>query len=105
MPLCFWAAQTSVATSNLGVGISRSAFTTYLPPHTAATAIQHAYCSHVVDKSTNDQVSQISLEDAKFKLGCNMFRAMHDLCDNAEFVFSVFSFFWSVIWTSHLDNG
>ncbi len=105
MPLCFWAAQTSVAASNLGVGIGRLALTTYFPPHTAATAIQRAYRSQIVDKSIGNQVWQISLEDAKFKLECDMFCAMRDLRDNGDFVFLVSSFFWSVIWTSHLDNG
>jgi hypothetical protein len=105
MPLCFWAAQTSVAASNLGVGIGRSAFTTYLPPHRAATAIQRAYHSHVVDKSIDNQVLQISLEDAKFELEHDMFCTRRDLGDNKDFVFLVSSFFWSVIWTSHLDNG
>jgi hypothetical protein len=76
MPLYFWAAQTSVAASNLGVGIGRLAFTTYLPPHTAATAIQRAHHSHVVNKSINGQGWQISLEEAKFKLERDMFRAM-----------------------------
>jgi hypothetical protein len=105
MPLCFLAAQTFVAASNLGVGIGRLAFTTYLPPCMAATAIQRAYCSHVVDKSIGNQVWQISLEDAKFELERDMFCARRDLRDNDDFVFLVSSFFWSVIWTSHLDNG
>jgi hypothetical protein len=94
-----------VAASDLGVGIGRLAFKTYLPPHTAATAIQHAYHSHVVDKSIDDQVWQISLEDSKFKLEHDMFCAMRDLRNNDDFVFFVSSFFWSVIWMSHLDNG
>jgi hypothetical protein len=84
IPLCFWAAQTSVAALDLGVGIGRSAFETYLPPHTAATAIKCTYCSHVVNKLTDNQVWQISLEDAKFELECNMFWARHDLCDKDE---------------------
>jgi hypothetical protein len=90
MPLYFWAAQTSVAASDLGVGIGRSAFKTYLPPNTAATAIQRAYCSHVVDKSINNQVWQISLEDAKFELERDMFHARVDLRNNDNFVFISF---------------
>jgi hypothetical protein len=54
MPLCFGAAQTSVMASDVGVGIGRSAFRPSLPPHTAATAIQRACRSHVVDRMFND---------------------------------------------------
>ncbi len=39
MPLCFRAAQSAVAASELCVGTGRSLFSPYLPPHTAATAI------------------------------------------------------------------
>jgi hypothetical protein len=47
MPLCFWAKETAVAASDLCVGAGRSKFTPYLPPHSAATVIQHAYQSYV----------------------------------------------------------
>jgi hypothetical protein len=47
MPLCFWATQTAVAALDLFVGAGRSKFTPYLPPHSAATVIQHAYWSYV----------------------------------------------------------
>ncbi len=50
MPLCFWATQTAVAASGLFVGAGRSKFTPYLPPHSAATVIQHAYRSYVNTK-------------------------------------------------------
>jgi hypothetical protein len=103
--LCFWAAETSVAALNLGVGTGRLAFTTYLPPHMVATAIQRTYHSHLVDKSIDNQVWQISLEDAKFELERDMFCARRDLRHKIDFVFLVSSFFWSVIWMSHLDNG
>jgi hypothetical protein len=43
----FWAAQSAVAASELCVGTGRSLFSPYLPPHTAATAIQHVYRSYV----------------------------------------------------------
>ena len=47
MPLCFWATQTVVAASGLFVGATRSKFTPYLPPHSAASRIQLAYQSYV----------------------------------------------------------
>jgi hypothetical protein len=47
MPLCFWAAQSAVAALELCVGNGRSLFSPYLPPHTAATAIQRVYRSYV----------------------------------------------------------
>jgi hypothetical protein len=47
MPLCFWATQTVVAASVLFVGATRSKFTPYLPPHSAASRIQLAYQSYV----------------------------------------------------------
>jgi hypothetical protein len=47
MPLCFWATQTVVAASGLVVGATRSKFTPYLPPHSAASRIQLAYQSYV----------------------------------------------------------
>ncbi len=43
MPLCFWATQTAVAAADLHTGAWRSQFTPYLPPHTAATTIQHQH--------------------------------------------------------------
>ncbi len=47
MSLCFLAAQSAVAASELCVGTGRSLFSPYLPPHTAATAIQRVYRSYV----------------------------------------------------------
>jgi hypothetical protein len=75
MPLCFWAAQSAVAASELCVGIGRSLFSPYLPPHTAATAIQHVYRSYV-DKVITEWL-QLSL--AGNALECNMHQAMHNL--------------------------
>jgi hypothetical protein len=47
MPLCFGAAQSAVAALELCVGTGRSLFSPYLPPHTAAAAIQRVYRSYV----------------------------------------------------------
>ncbi len=47
MPLCFWATQTALAALGLFWGAGRSKFTSFLPPHSAATFFQHAYQSHV----------------------------------------------------------
>ncbi len=47
MPLCFWATQTVVAASSLFVGATRSKFTPYLSPHSAASRIQLAYQSYI----------------------------------------------------------
>ncbi len=57
MPLCFWATQTAVATADLHTGAGRSQFTPYLPPHTAATAIQHMYRSYLRNKTYRLQVA------------------------------------------------
>jgi len=104
MPLCFWAAQTAVAATDLGVEIGRSAFKTYLPPHTAATAIQRAYRLYVVDMSY-DREWQASLTVAELELERNMSRAGWYLYDNDNLVFSVSSFCGSVFWSGHLDYG
>jgi hypothetical protein len=57
MPLCFWATQTAVAAADLHTGAGRSQFTPYLPPHTAATAIQHVYRSYLRNKPYRLQVA------------------------------------------------
>ncbi len=57
MPLCFWATQTAVAAADLPTGAGRSQFTPYLPPHTAATAIQHVYRSYLRNKPYRLQLS------------------------------------------------
>ncbi len=49
MPLCFWATQTVVAASGLFVAATRSKFTPYLPPHSAAVCIQRPYRHHYVN--------------------------------------------------------
>jgi hypothetical protein len=51
MPLCFWATQTVVAASGLFVGATRSKFTLYLPPHSAATSIQQAYGLYLIRRT------------------------------------------------------
>ncbi len=46
MPLVFWATQTMAALGPF-VGATRSKFTPYLPPHSAASRIQLAYQAYV----------------------------------------------------------
>ena len=58
MPLVFWATQTAVAAADLPTGAGRSQFTPYLPPHTAATAIQHVYRSYLRNKPYRLQVTE-----------------------------------------------
>ncbi len=55
MPLCFWATQTAVAAADLPTGAGQSP---YLPPHTAATAIQHVYRSYLRNKPYRLQVGE-----------------------------------------------
>ncbi len=57
MPLCFWATQTAVAAADLHTGDGRSHFTPYLPPHTAATTIQHIYRSYLRNRPYRLQVA------------------------------------------------
>jgi hypothetical protein len=107
MTLCFWAAQTSVAALDLGAGISRSMIKTFLPPHTATTAIQRVYQSYVDDKLA-DWEWQTKLGRAEFELENDIYRAWrdsHDLRGNDNLVFLVSSLFLSVIWSDHLDYG
>jgi hypothetical protein len=85
MPLCFWAAQTAVAASELCVGTGRSMFSPYLPPHTAATAIQRVYPSSVDKESEGWQ----KLSWAGYALDCDMNWAMCNLQDSNTFVFLV----------------
>ncbi len=58
MPLCFWAAQTAVAAADLHTGAGRLHFTPYLPPHTAATTLQHVYRSYRRNKPYRLQVEE-----------------------------------------------
>jgi hypothetical protein len=83
MPLCFWAVQSAVAASELCVGTGRSLFSPYLPPHTAATAIQRVYHSYV-DKVDKEWEWRLNLSSAGYALECNTNQAMHDLlvCDS-----------------------
>jgi hypothetical protein len=85
MPLCFWAAQTAVAALELCVGTGRSMYSPYLPPHTAATAIQRAYCSSI-DKEWEWWQK---LSWAGYALDCNMNRAMRNFQDSDTVVFLV----------------
>ncbi len=57
MPLCFWATQTAVAAADLHTGAGRLHFTPYLPPHTAATTIQHVYWSYLRNRPYRLQVA------------------------------------------------
>jgi hypothetical protein len=100
MPLCFWAAQTALAASDLCVEAGRPTFTPYLPPHTAATAIQHtyhSYASHV----HNEWEWQQKLSWAGYELKCNVNLAMRNLWDSVTFVFSVGDYSWMPCW----DDG
>ncbi len=78
MPLCFWAAQSAVAASELCVGTGRSLFSPYLPPHTAATVIQRMYRSYV-DKVDKEWEWRLKLSSAGYALERDMNQAMHDL--------------------------
>jgi hypothetical protein len=100
MPLCFWAAQSAVAASELCVGTGRSLFSPYLPPHTAATAIQRVYCSYV-DKVVKEWEWRLKLSLAGYALGSDMNWAMHDLQDSNTFVFLICNSYWIPCW----DDG
>ncbi len=97
MPLCFWAAQSAVAASELCVGTGRSLFLPYLPPHTAATAIQRVYRSHV-DKVDKEWEWQLKLSSAGYTLERDMNRAMHNLWDSDNLVYSVCDSYWIPSW-------
>ncbi len=89
MPLCFWATQTTVAAATLPAGAGRSQFTPYLPPHKAATAIQHAYRSYLRDWHYWQQVAESAFSLEVYKLECNMALAMRDLKDSDDLVYTV----------------
>jgi hypothetical protein len=97
MPLCFWAAQSAVAASELCVGTRRSLFSPYLPPHTAAAAIQCAYHSYV----DNEWEWWLKLSLAGYALEPKMNRAMRNLRDSNTFVFLVCDSYW----IPHWDDG
>ncbi len=88
MPLCFWAAQSAVAALELCVGTGRSLYSPYLPPHTAATAIQCMYRSYV-DKVVKEWEWRLKLSSAGYALERDMNRAMHDLLDNDNLVYLI----------------
>jgi hypothetical protein len=100
MPLCFWAAQSAVAASELCVGTGRSLFSPYLPPHTAATAIQRVYHSYV-DEVDQEWEWRVKLSSAGYALKRDMNQAMRDFWDSYTFVFSVCNSYWIPCW----DDG
>jgi hypothetical protein len=94
MPLCFWATQTTVVAATLPAGAGRLQFTPYLPPHKAATAIQHAYRSYLRDRHYWQQVVESTFSLEVNKLECNMALAMHDLKDSDDLVYTSQSGLW-----------
>jgi hypothetical protein len=110
MPLCFWATQTAVAAADLPTGAGRSQFTPYLPPHKAATAIQHVYRSYLRERPYRQQFVESALSHKVYVLECNMALAMRDLEDSDDLVYIVsnsagsgagFVRWPQVIWTPH----
>jgi hypothetical protein len=97
MPLCFWAAQSAVAALELCVGTGRSLFSPYLPPHTAATAIQCVYRSYV-DKVDKEWEWWLKWSLAGYTLGSDMNWAMHILWDRDTFVYLVCYSYWIPSW-------
>ncbi len=95
--LCFWATQTAGAALDLCVGARRPTFTPCLPPHTAATVIQHAYHSYIDHEWEWWQ----KLSWAGYALEREMNPAMHDLRHSDNFVFLVCDGYW----IRCLDNG
>jgi hypothetical protein len=93
MPLCFWAAQSAVAASELCIGTGRSLYSPYLPPHTAATAIQRVYRSYV-DKVDKEWEWRLKLSLAGYALECDMNLAMHDLWDSDNLVYLICDSYW-----------
>jgi hypothetical protein len=98
MPLCFWATQTAVAASDLCTGAGRSMCTSYFPPHKVATAIQHVYCSYIHNKSFLQQVSELAFSFEVHEFERNMARAMQDLQDIDDLVYTVFDTAGIVRW-------
>ncbi len=110
MPLCFWATQTAVAAADLSTGAGWSQFTPYLPPHKAATAIQHVYRSYLRDWPYRQQVAKSAFSHEVYVLERNMALAMRDLKDSDDLVYTVsntsgsgtgFVRWPQVIWTPH----
>ena len=102
MPLCFWATQTAVAAAYLPSGSGRSEFSPYLPPHKAATAIQHIYRSYLRDKPLRQELAARALSHEVYVLEHNMALAMQDLRDSDHYVYSVSSTAGGgTKWTAH----
>jgi hypothetical protein len=89
MPLCFWATQTAVAAADHPTGAGRSQFTPYLPPHKAATVIQHVYHSYLRDRPYRQQVAKSAFSHKVYVLERNMALAMRDLKDSDDLVYTV----------------
>jgi hypothetical protein len=77
-----------------------SIFSPYLPPHTAATAIQRMYRSYI-DKVDKEWEWQLKLSSAGYALERDINWSMCDLQDSNTFVFSVCNSYWIPRW----DNG
>jgi hypothetical protein len=110
MPLCFWATQTAVIAADLPTGAGRPQFTPYLPPHKAATVIQHVYHSCLCDRPYRQQVAKSAFSHEMYVLERNMALAMRDLKDSDDLVYTVsnttgssagFVRWPQVIWTPH----
>jgi hypothetical protein len=86
-----------VAASELCVGTGRLLFSPYLPPHTAATAIQRVYPSYV-DKIDKEWEWRLKLSLAGYALEGNMNQAMPDLQDSDTFVILVCNSYWIPCW-------
>jgi hypothetical protein len=97
MPLCFWAAQSTVAALELCIGTGRSLYSLYLPPHTAATAIQRLYCFYI-DKVDKEWKWRLKLSLARYALERDMNRAMQHLQDSNTFFYLVCNSYWIPRW-------
>jgi hypothetical protein len=86
-----------VAALELCVGTGRSLFSPYLPPHTAATAIQCVYSSYI-DKVDKEWEWRLQLSLAGYELRRDMNRAMRELQDSDTFVYLVCDSYWIPHW-------
>ena len=102
LPICFWAAQTAVAAAVLPLGSGRAELSPYLPPHKAATAIQHVYRSYLRVKPLRQELADRALSHEVYMLERNMVHAMRDLRDSDHYVYSVSSTAGGgTKWTAH----
>ncbi len=109
-PLLLGYTQTAVAAADPPTGAGRSQFTPYLPPHKAATAIQHVYRSYLRERPYRQQVAESALSHEVYVLERSMALAMRDLEDSDDLVYTVsdsagsgagFVRWPQVIWTPH----